>query len=51
MELVYLEGHSLKEAAALTGWSVANVKVRLFRSRKKLYALIAPTVKDGRSTT
>jgi RNA polymerase sigma-70 factor (ECF subfamily) len=49
MELVYLEGHSLKEAAVLTGWSVANVKVRLFRSRKKLYALIAPAIEGKRS--
>jgi RNA polymerase sigma-70 factor (ECF subfamily) len=39
LELVYLEGHSTKEAAQLLGWSNANVKVRLFRSRKKLSAL------------
>lgn len=49
MELVYLEGHSLKEAAALTGWTVANVKVRLFRSRKKLHALIAAAIDGGGS--
>jgi RNA polymerase sigma-70 factor (ECF subfamily) len=36
MELVYLEGMSGKEVADLLGWSVANVKVRCFRSRKKL---------------
>ncbi len=36
LELVYFEGHSVKEAAELLGWSTANVKVRLFRSRKKL---------------
>ena len=36
LELVYLEGLSLKETADLLGWSVANVKVRSFRSRKKL---------------
>jgi RNA polymerase sigma-70 factor (ECF subfamily) len=36
LELIYLEGLSCKEAADLTGWSVANVKVRSFRSRKKL---------------
>jgi RNA polymerase sigma-70 factor, ECF subfamily len=36
IKLVYLEGLSGKEAADLLGWSVANVKVRCFRSRKKL---------------
>jgi RNA polymerase sigma-70 factor (ECF subfamily) len=40
LELVYLEGHSGKEAAALLGWSLANVKVRTFRSRKKLEKLL-----------
>lgn len=36
LELVYLEGHSGKEAADLLGWSPVNVKVRSFRARKKL---------------
>ncbi len=36
LELVYLEGLSGKETADLLGWSVANVKIRSFRSRKKL---------------
>jgi RNA polymerase sigma-70 factor (ECF subfamily) len=40
MELVYLEGLSGKEAADLLGWSVANVKVRCFRSRKKLEKIL-----------
>ncbi len=40
LELVYLEGRPVKEAAALLGWSVANVKVRSFRSRKKLRKLL-----------
>ena len=35
-ELVYLEGLSGKEAATLLGWSVANVKVRSFRCRRKM---------------
>ena len=39
LELVYLEGHSVKEAATLLGWSIANVKVRSFRSRRKLLKL------------
>ena len=41
LELVYLEGHSVKEAAGLLGWSTTNVKVRLFRSRRKLRGLLA----------
>jgi len=49
LELVYLEGHSVKEAAGLLGWSSANVKVRLFRSRKKLHSLLTGATKHGRS--
>jgi RNA polymerase sigma-70 factor (ECF subfamily) len=41
LELVYLEGLPLKEAADLLHWSVANVKVRSFRSRKKLEKVLA----------
>ena len=44
LELVYLEGLSGKEAAELLGWSVANVKVRSHRSRKKLLKLIAESM-------
>jgi RNA polymerase sigma-70 factor (ECF subfamily) len=40
IELVYLEGLSVKEAADLLGWSTANVKVRSFRTRKKLEKLL-----------
>ena len=40
LELVYLEGYSIKEAANLLGWSSVNVKVRSFRARKKLHKLI-----------
>jgi RNA polymerase sigma-70 factor (ECF subfamily) len=47
MELVYLEGHSVKEAAHLLGWSIANVKVRSFRSRKKLRQLLEKGAKGG----
>jgi RNA polymerase sigma-70 factor, ECF subfamily len=43
MELVYLEEHSLKEASDLLGWSVANVKVRLFRARRKLRKMLERT--------
>ena len=48
LELVYLEGHSVKEAARLLGWSAANVKVRSFRSRKKLYNLLSKQLKQRR---
>ena len=48
LELVYLEGHSVKEAARLLGWSAANVKVRSFRSRKKLYNLLSKQLKPRR---
>jgi RNA polymerase sigma-70 factor (ECF subfamily) len=40
VELVYFDGRSVKEAAGLLGWSAANVKVRLFRARKKLRQLL-----------
>lgn len=40
LELIHLEGYSGKEAAALLGWSAANVKIRAFRSRKKLKKLL-----------
>ena len=51
LELVYLEGHSVKEAAALLGWSTANVRVRSFRSRKKLQKLLIKRPGHGRSGT
>jgi DNA-directed RNA polymerase specialized sigma24 family protein len=34
LELVYLEGYSLRETAALLGWSIANVKVRSYSLRE-----------------
>ncbi len=48
LELVYLEGHTVKEAASLLGWSSAKVKVRSFRSRKKLYRLLTRRMEPGR---
>ena len=44
LELVYLEELSVKEAADLLGWSVSNVKVRSFRSRKKLERLLTALI-------
>jgi RNA polymerase sigma-70 factor (ECF subfamily) len=40
LELVYLEGLTVKEVGELLGWSSANVKVRSFRSRKRLERLL-----------
>lgn len=39
-ELVHLEGLSGQEAAQMLGWTVANVKIRAFRARKKLRTLV-----------
>jgi RNA polymerase sigma-70 factor (ECF subfamily) len=45
IELIYLEGLSGREAADLLGWSIANVKVRSFRSRKKLHKILSELMK------
>lgn len=39
LTLVYLDGHSVREAADLLGWSVVNVKVRCHRARQALRTL------------
>ena len=46
INLVHLEGLSMKEAADQLGWSVANVKVRAHRARKKLRRLIEKLIRD-----
>ncbi|MBC7552684.1 MAG: RNA polymerase sigma factor [Taibaiella sp.] len=38
--LYYLAGQTVEETAAITGLTAANVKVRLFRARQKLKALL-----------
>ena len=49
LELVYFDGHSVKESAELLGWSVANVKVRSFRARRKLEKILKSMVsRQGR---
>jgi RNA polymerase sigma-70 factor (ECF subfamily) len=50
LEMVYLEELSVKETADLLGWSVANVKVRSFRSRKKLEKLLRGVTGEGGKT-
>jgi len=47
LELVYLEGLTVKEAAEMLGWTTANVKVRSFRSRKKLQKLLSGSIEEG----
>jgi RNA polymerase sigma-70 factor (ECF subfamily) len=47
LELVYLEGFSVQEAAELLGWSKANVKVRSFRARMKLEKLLRLLKEQG----
>ena len=39
--LYYLEEQTLEEIAEVTGMTKNNVKVKLFRSRKKLYEIMA----------
>jgi RNA polymerase sigma-70 factor, ECF subfamily len=48
LTLTVLEGLSVAEAAALTGWSVANVKVRAFRARNRLRRLVGLGGTGGR---
>ena len=38
--LIYVEGHSVDEAARLAGWSKTMVKVQAFRARRKLRAML-----------
>ncbi len=45
LELVYLEGLSGREAAALLGWSPAKVKVRCFRARRRLEGFLLKTAR------
>jgi len=47
LELVYLEGLTVRQAAELLGWTTANVKVRSFRSRKKLHKLLLGPIGEG----
>lgn len=40
LTLVHLDGHSVREAAQLLGWSLINVKVRAHRARQALRKII-----------
>ncbi len=45
LTLYYLEECSIEEIASITGWRESNVKVKLFRSRKKFYELLKDYMK------
>ena len=45
--LVHLEGHSVREAAALLGWSPINVKVRAHRARQQLRKILEGILKES----
>ena len=44
--LLEIEDRSVKEIAALTGWSVPLVKVRAFRARGEMRKIVAKITKD-----
>jgi RNA polymerase sigma-70 factor, ECF subfamily len=44
--LLEIEDRSVKEIAALTGWSVPLVKVRAFRARAEMRKILSKTAKD-----
>lgn len=46
LELTHLQGYSGAKAADLLGWSVANVKVRAHRSRKKLRRILTEAMDE-----
>ena len=46
LELIHIEERSVREAAGILGWSIANVKVRAFRSRKKLRKILETMLPD-----
>jgi RNA polymerase sigma-70 factor (ECF subfamily) len=47
LELLYLEGLTVQEAAESLGWSKANVKVRSFRAKMKLEKILRRTMEQG----
>ena len=47
VDLVHLEGHSVREAAELLGWTVVNVKVRAHRARQQLRKILDTLLKDS----
>ena len=46
--LVHLEGHSVREAAKLLGWTSINVKVRAHRARQQLRKILEGELKESK---
>jgi RNA polymerase sigma-70 factor (ECF subfamily) len=46
LQLFYLEGNNIEEITGQTGWSVANVKVILFRARKHLLDVVSTMMEE-----
>jgi RNA polymerase sigma-70 factor (ECF subfamily) len=46
IRLFYLEENSIEEICSITGLSASNVKVKLFRARKKLYLQLELALKE-----
>ena len=44
--LYYLDENSVTEVAKVTGLTTENVKIKLFRSRKKLRRMLSPIIQD-----
>ncbi len=51
LTLVHLDGHSIRDAARLLGWSVVNVKVRAHRARRALRKLLLERKREDDDTT
>jgi RNA polymerase sigma-70 factor (ECF subfamily) len=47
LTLVHLDGYSVREAAQLLGWTLVNVKVRAYRARKAMRALLRHTLTES----
>jgi RNA polymerase sigma-70 factor (ECF subfamily) len=47
VRLLHLEERSVAEISKITGWNIPLIKVRAFRARKKLKALLAQLEKEG----
>ena len=47
INLLYLEGRSVAETQAVTGWSAALMKVRAFRARQKMKQALALVSREG----
>jgi RNA polymerase sigma-70 factor (ECF subfamily) len=50
LTLMYVEGHSIRETAELTGWSRLMVKVQAHRARGKLRKLVAKALSEEATT-